>query len=660
MKRLLIILIFISSVLFAQDNFICKHTLQTLENSSLKKVNFPGDQTIDITYYKLDISVTHQPQNISGTVTIGAKSLIDNLNECYLDLTDALNVQSVNLSSDLLSFTHQNDKLTINLGNNFNTGDEFELQVTYSGVPGTSGFGSFEFYTRNNGKPAIWTLSEPYGAKDWWPCKDTPADKADSSDVWITVDNQFYAVSNGKLMDITDNGNGTRTFKWKNSYPIAQYLISLAIADYYIYETYFNYSPTDSMPVIHYSYPEKWNANRKDELDMTIPMIQIFSEKYGEYPFLSEKYGHAEFAWGGGMEHQTVSSMGSFGEWIVAHELSHQWFGDMITCKDWHHIWLNEGFATYSECLYAENYYDFDAYMDRILLKIGQPNQTWTAKGAVGSIYVQDISAVWSIFNSARSYAKGGVVLHMLRGVVGDEAFFNILKAYASDPAVKHGVAVTEDFQAIAEQISGVDLDYFFSQWIYGENYPKYEVFWSSSQNTSGNFKIDLTIEQELNSNPSFFTMPIQIKINTVSGDTLVTVFNDQQSQQFFIDVDAQPLSIVLDPNIWILRDVTSISTSVKDEINPAEYSLFQNYPNPFNPETTIEYFLPEKSFVSLKIYDQLGGEILTLVNSEQSSGKYSVNFNSSQLGFSTASGVYFYRLNAGDFSSTKKFVILK
>ncbi len=660
MKNIILTMLLTTLISFAQEGIICKSPVYSDKVLELKKINYPGDQTIDVTYYKLDISISNSPKNISGTITVRAKSLMDNLTALYLDLSDPLFVASVTLGSESLNFTHGNSKLVIMLNTAFNTGEEFQIEVTYFGTPGSSGFGSFEFYTRSNGKPAIWSLSQPYGAKDWWPCKDTPADKADSSDVWITVDDQFYAVSNGKLIEIIDNGDGIKTFKWKNSYPIAQYLISVAIADYFIYETYYNYTENDSMPVIHYNYPERWNDNRKSQLDKTIPMLHIFSDKFGEYPFLNEKYGHAEFAWSGGMEHQTVTSMGSFGEYIVAHELSHQWFGDMITCKDWHHIWLNEGFATYSECIYAENYYDFDAYMNRIISKMGSPGQSWSAKGAVGSIYVQDISTVWSIFNSARSYEKGAIVLHMLRGVVGDALFFDIWKTYAADPAVKHGVAVTEDFQAIAEQVSGMDLEYFFSEWIYGENYPRYHFNWTSSEISPGNFEVALTIEQEINSNPSFFTMPIQVKVTHASGDTLINLFNDQQIQQFNFTFSQQPLDISIDPNLWILRDVFNEISGVEDELVAGKYKLMQNYPNPFNPSTTIEYYIPEQSFVSLKVYDILGNEITTLVDEMKNAGKYSVKLNSNKILAISSSGVYFYKLEAGDFSETKKFILMK
>jgi hypothetical protein len=183
-----------------------------------------------------------------------------------------------------------------------------------------------------------------------------------------------------------------------------------------------------------------------------------------------------------------------------------------------------------------------------------------SARNANGTIWVQNINSVGEIFNGNRSYSKGGMVLHMLRGVVGDSTtFFNIMRAYSSDPVLKYGVATTEDFQAVAESVYGQSLDYFFQEWIYGENYPEYDVWWSYSHVSGQTYRMYLNITQDVNSNPSFFTMPVQIKVNTSLGDTVVAVFNNAQNQDFQFDVLGSPLSIVFDPDNWILKNVNSI-----------------------------------------------------------------------------------------------------
>ncbi|MFO7526336.1 MAG: M1 family aminopeptidase [Ignavibacteriaceae bacterium] len=655
MKKFLLSLLILSGFTFAQsgkEGCILGKTAHFNHLQKFADFDYPGDSNYDVKYYKLDLTINHTSETISGNVTCNAEIVQSDITEIYFDLTNPLTVDSVLVNGSLASYTRSDNKLYINLSVPLNQGDEFTSVVYYHGTPGSSGFGSFEFSTQG-GNPAIWTLSEPYGAKDWWPVKDTPADKADSADFWITVSNTLTPVSNGKLMETIDNGNGTHTYKWKISYPIAQYLLSMAITNYAEYTNYYIYSPTDSMPVNHFLYPANLNSNIS-QLDKTPGMIEIYSEKFGEYPFLNEKYGHAQFGWGGGMEHQTISSMGGFSDGLIAHELAHMWYGDKITCKDWHHIWLNEGFATYGEGIIYEAWYGKAGYDNYIA---GEMN---SAKNATGSIWVQDITQVWEIFNGARSYAKGCVVLHMLRGIVGDSTFFNILRTYTFDPNVAYDVATTEDFQAIAENVSGLDLDYFFQEWIYGENYPKYSVVWNKYSLGSDMWNLVVNINQQTNTNPTFFTMPVQIRVNRAIGDTIITVFNNEQNQTFEIAIEGEPTSINFDPNNNILKTVNSITTGVDGEFAVTEYSLEQNYPNPFNPATTISFTIPQSTFVTLKVFDIIGNEVAVLVNEQKEAGRYDVNFDASSVSRQISSGVYLYSITAGNYNEVRKMTLIK
>jgi aminopeptidase N len=666
-KQILTVVLLVASFLPAQDNiksFVKSESERYSRLLRMSEVQYPGDSKIDVTYYGLKLEVTSNPNYLSGSVIIGIKVDTASINNCFLDLRSELTVDSVHLIGAITTFTHINHKINVNLDRTYIQNEVFFVEVFYQGLPGSSGFGSFTFGSHGAppGTPAIYTLSEPYGAPDWFPCKDTPADKADSSDVWITVSDQFTAVSNGTLESVVTNSNGTKTFHWKNHYTIAHYLISLAITNYSQYDTYFHYGQSDSMIITNFIYPEHLDNTIKNALDETDNMIEVFSNRYGLYPFIQEKYGHAEFGWGGGMEHQTCTSMGHGGllqSNYISHELSHQWYGDMITCKDWHHVWLNEGFATYSEAVYIEAKNGKAAYDSQIV------NEMYYAKLAYGSIWVQNhnISNVDSIFNFYRSYAKGACVLHMLRGVVGDSTFFDIMRAYSDDPDLKYGVAVTEDFQQIAESVYGYSLNYFFQEWIYGEKYPKYNVNWSKNSLGGDLYSIDLNIIQNINSDPAFFTMPVQIRVNTSLGDTTVTLFNNAQNQNFQFNVNGSPASINFDPGNWILKDVLGITDTEILPI-PLEYSLKQNYPNPFNPSTTIEYSIPQSGFVSLKVFNVLGKEVATLVNGQNESGKHKVEFDASSLN----SGVYFYRIESGNpstssgqgFTETKKMILLK
>jgi len=650
----IIVLLFSSSAIAQNEEHECSISkIKHFERmNKIAEVNYPGDQTIDVTYYKLDVAVDYDLRKISGNITISAKSLETELGNFFLDLQNTLTVDSVKLGNTKLSNTHSNAKINITLDRNYTADEEFSVVVYYNGTPESSGFGSFAF-SSHNGSPAIWTLSEPYGASDWWPCKDTPADKADSADIWITVDTSLIPVSNGNLEKIINNHDGTHTYWWHSKYPIAQYLISMAITNYELYNNYF-VSVKDTMTLYHYNYPERLNDYRKIQLDKTVDILEVFENKFGPYPFFDEKYGHAEFGWGGGMEHQTISSMGSFGSGIVAHELAHQWFGDKITCKDWHHIWLNEGFATYSESVYYEAIQGWNTYQNSINNEMNQ------AKNASGSIWVQDISSVGEIFNGARSYAKGAVVLHMLRGIVGTETFFDILQAYIADPELAYGVAVTEDFQRVAEDVSGMDLDYFFTDWIYGQKYPKYEIDWGYTPVENNQYEVSVKISQKQYTSPRVFRMPIELKFTTTTGDTTITVFNDVQNQIFNLTLNSKPNSLTFDPNNWILKDINGITSVDKDDVTPFNYELSQNYPNPFNPSTVISYQLAKKSNTTLKIYDIIGNEITTLVDKVQPAGNYTIEFSANDFSRIISSGVYIYKLQSGNYINTKKMLLLK
>ena len=632
------------------DPSIAKSELLRYRNSEpLSKVLYPGDAAIDVKYYKLDLTLTHSPDYLKGEVQVDAVPLSSSLTSFFLDLSDNLNVDSVVSSTASLSFNHSANKLNVQLPRSYNSGERFSVRVYYQGVPESNGFGSIEFGLHNE-SPAIWTLSEPYGARDWWPCKDNPDDKADSSRVNLTCAENLIAVSNGVLQSENNNGDGTHTYYWFNKYPIANYLISMAITNYTVYKNYFHFAPNDSMPVVHYIYPEHF-AGIKDLLDKTVNMLQIFSEKYGLYPFIDQKYGHAEFGWGGGMEHQTITSLGSFNEAIIAHELAHQWFGDMITCKNWHEIWLNEGFATYSEAVYFEalEKSSYSSYIESLMSY---------AKPAKTSVYAEDISSANAIFNYASTYAKGAIVLHMLRGVTGDSTFFKILKTYASTPSLRYNNASTEDFRTVAENVYGKDLNYFFDEWIYGKDYPRYSYSWNFNRMGANIYQINMKLSQAPHSNPVFFTMPVDIKIHTASMDTIITIFNNQSVQDFVFSIEGRPEYLSFDPGNKIMKEVQA--TDSTDITKPESYVLEQNYPNPFNPSTTIRYEIPvtQQGFVPVKltVYNELGQLVTVLVNEAKPAGIYEAELNLP----GQSSGIYYYTLTVPGFTSTKKMMVIK
>ena len=590
-------------------------SLTQQQNTPRARVAYPGDNAIDVTYYGLDLRLTHTPNYLRGAATIRLKSTTDGLTSFFLDCNPQLTVDSVLSNGRRLSFVRGTDRITITVPQPLGIGQALALTVYYQGNPASQGgFGSFAFSEHGpKAAPVIWSLSEPYGASDWFPNKDTPADKADSSTVSITADKQFVSISNGVLLSTTDNTDGTRTYRWRNSYPIASYLISLAMTNYERYDTPFTLAG-QTMPVTHYIYPETL-PTIKANLDRTPDMLRVFSGLFGPYPFLHEKYGHAQFGWGGGMEHQTISSMGAWSTSIIAHELTHQWFGDKITCRDWQNIWLNEGFASYGEALYAEASTGAAAYTATMTSFLAN------ARRAQGSLYVQDISNVNSIFDGNRTYAKGASVLHMLRGVLGDAVFFNTLRTYAAAPDVAYGTAVTDDFRTVAERVSGQSLGYFFQQWVFGGGYPTYKATVTNASTNS----VTVRLEQRNTtaSSPASFTMPVQMLIKSAAGDTMVTVVNDRVDQTFTLPARGSVTDVVVDPNNRILKATEATVLPVVTALPEPITTDLRLYPNPTMEQLTIEFDVAKAGTVTISLLSLLGQQVQALSGERLVPGLY-------------------------------------
>jgi aminopeptidase N len=664
MKTLYALLTLVLSVTFAaqaQDKRVSPNKEQFIQREAASFARMQhadgveSDGRYDATYYRLELKITTNPQYVRGVVLMKAKSLQAGLATAILDLTTVLTVDSVKFNGTLTGFTHAANTLTVTLTVPPGLNESFDVTVYYRGVPPSTGFGSFTFDTHGSGQPWVYTLSEPYGARDWWPCKDHPSDKADSADILITCDSTLKAGANGVLVSALNNGDGTKTYHWQERYPITTYLIMLAMSDFAEFTTWFPYAPGDSMPIVHYVLPEHL-ASAQTAFAQTDEMLDIFSYLFGLYPFVAEKYGHAEFGWGGAMEHQTMTSITyPFAEDVIAHELAHQWFGDMISPARWADIWLNEGFASYCEALYMEQAYGTSEYWSVINTDLN------LAKMATGTLYVQDTTSVGSLFNWYRSYKKGSSVLHMLRHVLGDSLFFASMYAYANDPQFRHGTATTPGFRDACEGVSGMDLDYFFNEWVFGESYPRYTYSWISTPTDSG-YRVSVHISQATyTSNPTYFTMPVDFKLTASGWDTTVVLFNNAQSQDFVIThLSHAPTSGQLDPNNWILRNTTLVDTE-GNPVNPYRFVLHPNYPNPFNAGTTIEYELAEESDVRLTVYNLLGQKVRTLVSTHLWRGSHTTAWDGlDDRGRIVASGVYLYRLEASQRIQTRKMLMLK
>ena len=498
----------------------------------------------DVTHYTLNLTLTPSTNQLSGIVSTTATVIGTDIATVDLDLKSNMVVDSCQANGGPTTFTRAGDLLTVDLDATYTVGEEFTVTVNYHGNPAGSYFG-WDSYA---GHDMIWTLSEPYGARTWWPCKDINTDKADSVTIIVTVPDNLIVASQGLLISDVDNG-ATRTFTWQHNYPCVTYLVSLAIYPYTVFSDW--YTPQaggEDMELQYFVYPDHYSSVQYT-YSLVPAMIARFAEGYGEYPFIDEKYGHAEFTWGGGMEHQTISSMGGWSEDLISHELGHQWWGDMVTCADFGHIWLNEGFATWSEAYWieqAEGWSTYMAYMDG------------AAYMGEGTIFVEDPNDFWSIFNSNLSYNKASWVVHMLRGVLGDDAFFQALKDYRAD--YLYSSATTEQFRDSVELSSGVELDDFFQQWIYGDYFPIYSSGWGQAGN-------ELTVQvEQVQTSTGLFHMPVTLRVTTDVETTDFIVDNSLVLESYNFTVNGTVSSVQVDPDGWILKQVeTSVTNPTFD-----------------------------------------------------------------------------------------------
>ena len=494
--------------------------------------------------------------------------------------------------------------------------------------------------TTHSGIPVIWTLSEPYGSRDWWPCRNGLDDKADSIDFFISCPNTYRASSNGSLINETDNGI-TRTAFYKHRYPIASYLVAFAVTNFRV----LNHSVqlgSVNLPVITYCYPES-ESSFQQNTPKVLQQLSLFHEYFGDYPFINEKYGHTQFGWGGGMEHQTNSFIASPNENLMAHELAHQWFGDKITCGSWRDIWLNEGFATYLSYFYFEKT-DPSNHNNRL-----RSLNASITNSPDGSVWVDDTTSIGRIFSSRLSYNKGAYLVHMLRWVLGDTLFFRGIRQYLADPKITYGFARTDDLKRNLEQVSGRVLAEFFRDWFFGQGHPSYIVKWNQDNNNRALISVSQTTSH---SSVTYFEMPLALKFKSGSLEKTIVV-NNTRGEQFFSDeIGFKADTVLIDPDFWILsRNNVSMKDITLTNPNPG-YEI-KVYPVPASTnEVTLSLTNPVSSTAGLRIFNTLG----QLVWQQQVStpGPFElIQINISKL----SAGVYLLHIDAGDIKTTRHII---
>jgi len=561
-------------VLQAQQAYICKHDFRKCdaEPKGLNGILHSFYQDYDVRFCHLDLSLQKHTVFVEGSVKTMAVSKKPSLQTLCFELIDTLVIDSVIYQGLPAVFIHAADTACVQLNPPVSLGDTFSFRVYYHGTPATGGFfsGISTAVSTQWGNEVTWTLSQPYHASHWWPCKQDLTDKYDSAWIFITTDTCCRAGSNGLLTAVTPVAPGKHRHEWKTRYPIAYYLISAAVADYQEYVIYAHPQGQDSILIQNYIYDAPGCLSYyKSDLDNTAFYLELFAELFGPYPFASEKYGHCQAHLGGGMEHQTMSTVGAFDFGLNTHELSHMWFGDYVTCATWSDIWLNEGFATYAQYLAAQ-YLAGQQYADQFIRGV----QQYVMSEPGGSVYIPpgQTADVWRIFDGRLSYNKGAAILHAIRGAMhNDSLFFQTLKQFLQQYG--DSVAVGTDFKAVAEQVSNMNFTAFFDEWYFGEGYPILDISWSQDADS-----LIIRVEQSTSTPVTpLFHFDLECMLFRGTGDSLIRLHLDAPVKFFRMKTHVAVDSIKLDPHYWNIYKLNSLN-----KIHEAEAPIsFTLWPNP-------------------------------------------------------------------------------
>lgn len=584
----------------------CSHAKAINIEKRESQVDYNLFDVYDVIFYHLNLNAESNTTYLSGSVRIMGRALETNFDTLVLELADELEVESVSGKTKALSFNHQNDQLKIIFDNGIQFDETFEVTINYSGDAQSSGGRGYNLRENYHGTSLTWTLSEPFYSKDWWPCKQDLLDKADSVWIFVTTSNENKVGSNGLLVNTEELENGKLRYEWKSKYPIAYYLISIAVAEYMEYSFVIENEEGNHVFVQNYLYPDSvLFRSQKALIDCTHLQMNLLQEKYGTYPFIDEKYGHSITPIGGGMEHQTMTTQNSFAFHLTVHEMGHSWFGNQVTCATWNDIWINEGFATYSQYLglqYLADEPTADAFMAAM--------QSVVMREPDGSVYVPDESTDdrSRIFSGRLSYYKGAAIIQMIRYLLGDDdLFFSILREFQS--RYKNATATGEDFRIVLEELSAQDFDEFFQLWYYGEGYPVFDFQWQQDVNN----KLSISSNQYSSIDKTTF-FPLKFNILIFFEDNnqqVLTVKQEFPTQDFELLLSKRVKNILPNPRSQNLMQVQSVKqgilqpNEIKIEPNPAQQKSIIRFGN-FQPGRMIQIYDAEQKLVTKQEAEQL------------------------------------------------------
>lgn len=631
--------------------FLIQPLLAEKAKSQSDTAHFYMKHNFDVLKYILDIDLYNcylapYPRSFNASLIVSLRVDTALSFICLNAINSSIEIDSVRLSG--ISFTHLNDTVKIMLDRWYQPGEILSVNIFFR----HKDIVDHALYTGNG---YVFTDTPPEGARKWFPCWDRPSDKA-KWELTAKVPATARLGSTGYLADSVLSGDTIR-YHWVSDHPVATYLITISSKiNWLIHTGYWHKlaNPGDSIPIrLYYKSGETLNI-----INNTLnPVTDFFAQKFGEYPF--EKIGFATlnntFPWGG-MENQTLVNLrpGGFNDPnLIAHEHSHQWFGDLITCGTWADVWLNEGFATYCQNLWLENSEGYDAYklsMDIVANYYLGTNPGWSLYHPQWAIHTPSGN---ELYNQAITYNKGACVLHQLRYVLGDSLFFSALRAYVTDTAFMFNNAITEEFVQKINEVTGQNLNWFFDTWVYGPNHPVYENTFEIIPLGSNSWKIKLVVNQ-VQTNAGFFKMPVQIGVSfTDNSDTLFQVMNNSNHQNYEFLFGKEPQNIDFDPLRNILLKQSTTIVGVKNSGELSGYKLLQNKPNPFRGSTSGAFEIPRQETVTISVTDVNGKTILVPIHGLYSPGLYRFDFQHVSL----SPGIYFLKMQAGTFQETKKMV---
>ena len=512
----------------------------------------------DVQKYDISLKINPAEKSISGVTTITA-NIVQPINVFVFDLDTPFEISDVSLvkgdSTEKLKFKRKAGKIWSNLPMTMQKGETVSVKIAYSGVPRVAPnppwIGGFMWSKTSDGQDWIATAVQNDGADLIFPCKDFPSDKPEETELHITVPKNLYAATAGVLQDVKKNSDDTKTFNWKVSNPIPNYGLALNIAPYELIEDEYKSVAGETFPVIFYVLPED-KSKGQSLIDETKKYLAFFEEYLGPYPFRSQKLGIAHTPHLG-MEHSTIIAYGNkfryspegF-DWLMFHELGHEWWANLVTASDWRDFWIHEGFQSFMDTLYVEKMKGKDVYFEAMKQRAKNTRNKQAVAPRESKIAYQVYMAEPDYLKSDGDiYGKGAVVLHTLRYLIGDEAFFKSLKrmAYPTKESEKltdgrqTRFVNTDDFKTIAEEESKMDLDWFFEVYLRQPELPELV------QETYGD-KIKLSWKTP---NDLPFPMPLEIKINNEVRRI------EMKNGQGEITANGKD-ELQIDPNGWVLK----------------------------------------------------------------------------------------------------------